>query len=149
MAQNKLKETPEAAETEATGGSVEEVISKPKKRKAKPNRGFVRFMSIFGIFDRNEIVKAMPFILFVSVLTMGYIANSYYAERVIRDIDRTKNELKERHAEYISTMSRLMYQSKQSEVANQLSAYGIKETTQPPQKIFVQEENKKEKEDGR
>ncbi|MBL0102679.1 MAG: hypothetical protein IPP51_02230 [Bacteroidetes bacterium] len=41
MAQNKLKETPEAAETEATGGSVEEVISKPKKRKAKPNRGFV------------------------------------------------------------------------------------------------------------
>ncbi|MBL0102678.1 MAG: hypothetical protein IPP51_02225 [Bacteroidetes bacterium] len=68
----------------------------------------------------------MPFILFVSVLTMGYIANSYYAERVIRDIDRTKNELKERHAEYISTMSRLMYQSKQSEVANQLSAYALR-----------------------
>ena len=141
MAQNKIKETPEVEEKE--GGSVEEVTATPKKRKkAKPNKLFSRLTGVFGIFDRNEIVKAMPFILFLAVLTIGYIANSYYAERVIRDIERTKNDLKERHAEFISTKSRLMYESKQSEIAGQLAPYGIKETTQPPQKIFVEKDNK-------
>ena len=59
----------------------------------------------------------MPFILYVTLLIMCYIANSYYSERIIRDIDKTKAELKEKSAEFITLRSQLMYSSKQSEVA--------------------------------
>ena len=137
---NKLKLQPVQEEAEETPAP------EPKKRK-KPSvfrKSIARVTNgVFGIFDRNQIVQLMPFILFVSLLIVGYIANSYYAERMIREIDKTKVELKERRAEYISTMSRLMYQSNQSEVAKVLSPYQIKESTQPPSKIFIAETKKK------
>ena len=93
--------------------------------------------NVFGVLDRNQIVHAMPFILFVTLLIVGYIANSYYAERVIREIDKTKTELKERRAEYISTKSMLMNNSRQSQVAGALETENIKETTEPPRMIIV------------
>jgi hypothetical protein len=112
------------------------------RRKTPPSmfkKGFVKISGVFGIFDKNQIVHQMPFILFVSVLLIGYISNSYYAERIIRDIDKTKSELKEKRAEYISTLSQLMYQSNQSEVARSLAPFQIKESTTPPEKIFITE----------
>jgi hypothetical protein len=134
MSTNKLKPPPEKPKVEKV------------RRKKSPSifsKAFMRFMNMFGFLDRNQIVHAMPFILFVSLLVIGYIANSYNAERIIREIDKTKTELKEKRAEYISTMSRLMYQSNQSEVAKVLDPYLIKESTQPPDKIFITDNKEK------
>jgi hypothetical protein len=139
MSANKIK-APVVKEKEQ-----EEVAPVPRKKKTPSviSRNFVRVINMFGIFNRNQVVHLMPFILFVSLLIIGYIANSYYAERMIREIDKTKTELKEKRAEYISTMSRLMYQANQSEVAKVLAPYEIKESTEPPSKIFVAEIPKK------
>ena len=49
------------------------------------------------------------------------------------------NAMKEKRAEYISTKSKLMYYSNQSEVAKALELYQIKESTRPPFKIVVQQ----------
>lgn len=143
MAENKRKPAPVVESEEEL---EEEQAPKPEakaKKKAKPPVFFTRFADVFGVFKRNEIAKAMPFVLFVTFLIVCYIGNSYYAEKVIRDIEKTKNELKERRAEYISTMSQLMTESKQSEVARELSSYELKESTEPPQKIFAPEEKTK------
>ena len=139
MAENKRKPAPVVEEAEELEEEQAPKVEKKPKKKAKPPMIFLRFMDIFSVFKRNEIAKAMPFVLFVTFLIVLYIGNSYYAERVIRDIEKTKNELKERRAEYISTMSELMTESKQSEVAKELSEYELKESTQPPQKIFAPE----------
>ena len=40
---------------------------------------------------------------------MLYIANSYYAEHTVRDIDKTEKELKELRSEFIRGKSELMY----------------------------------------
>lgn len=133
---NKLKE-PVVEETEETP----EPAPAPRK-KSRPSgikRSFSKLNNVFGIFDRNQIVNQMPFILFVSLLLICYISNSYYAEGIIRDIDKTKAELKEKRAEYISTSSRLMYQSNQSEVAKSLAPFQIIESIVPPEKIFITE----------
>ncbi len=132
---NKLKEPPVVEEVEETPEPAPRKKSKPSVLK----RSFGRLNGVFGIFDRNQIVHQMPFILFVSFLLICYISNSYYAERMVRDIDKTKAELKEKRAEYISTLSRLMYQSNQSEVAKSLAPFNIKESTSPPEKIFITE----------
>ena len=142
MAENKRKVVPEVEE-ENQENETEKVVEKKVKKIAKKPLFLVRFIDLFSVFKRNEIANAMPFVLFVTLMIICYIGNSYYAERVIRDIEKAKVQLKERRAEYISTMSQLMADSKQSEIAHELSAYDLKESTQPPQKIFVSKKDKK------
>lgn len=108
-----------------------------KKRSSKSARKFLKIMHVFGIFNRNQVVKMMPFILFLTVLILFYIGNSYYAERTIREINNVKNELKEKRAEFISTSSELMFRTKQSEVAKAIAPLAIKESTEPQKKITV------------
>jgi hypothetical protein len=33
-------------------------------------------MNVFGVFNKDQVVKLMPFMLFLSVLVLFYIANS-------------------------------------------------------------------------
>lgn len=129
MAENKLKQPlPEEKEAEQP---------RPKRRSSRSSRRIIKFMNVFGVFDRNQVVHAMPYILFVTVLLIGYIANSYYAEKTIREIDHTKSELKEKRAEYISTKSMLMNNSRQSQVARSLEPEQVKESTEPPKMIIL------------
>ncbi len=86
----------------------------------------------------------MPFILFITVMIIGYIANSYYAERIVRDINKTKIELKEKKAEHISVKSALISDSKQSSVAKSVEQMEIKESTEPPHLIRADKTGEKE-----
>jgi hypothetical protein len=150
MGENKLKieepvvqpqalEVLEGTTKEASSASASAV---PKKKKKKS----FSFMQVFGIFERQQIVNLMPFILFLTFLILIYIGNSYYAERTIRQIDKTKTELKEKRAEFISTSSELMFRTKQSEVAKAIAREGLKESVEPQKKIMVVTDNSKNKE---
>ncbi len=143
---NKYKEIPEEQPQEQFEPSklppvVDEQTKKEEEKPRKPKRtkSFFQFISFFDIVDKNKVVHAMPFILFLTVIAMFYITNSFYAERTIRDIDQTKKDLKEKRAEFISTKSKLMLNSMQSEVAQHAAAasFDIKESTVPPKKIVV------------
>jgi hypothetical protein len=85
----------------------------------------------------------MPFILFLTVLILFYIGNSYYAERTIREINAVKKDLKEKRAEFISTSSELMFRTKQSEVATAIAPLEIREALEPQKKITVATPEKK------
>jgi len=137
MAENKIKEQEEPQE--------QEEAPVKKKRTSKPARNLIRALNVFGVFDRNQIVHAMPFILFVTALIMFYIGNSYYAESTIRKIDKMKVELKDRRAEFIYTESEVMNRSKPSEVAKAVETMGIKEPLEPPKRIVVRDEGKNKK----
>lgn len=138
MAENKIRKKAEVEEQESDATDNEAAERKPRAR--KPARPFFRMMNVFGMFDRDQVVHAMPFIGFVTLLTIGYIANSYYAERVVRQIGRTKKEIRELNAEYISTSSELMYRSRPSEVAKAVEGMGLKEPVEPPGKIVINEQ---------
>lgn len=132
MSKNTLRKNPEATAEEA-----------PKKRRSsKSARKFLKFMHVFGIFNHNQIVRMMPFILFLTVLLLFYIGNSYYAERTIREINSVKKELKDKRAEFISTSSELMFRTKQSEVAKSIAPMEIQESTEPQKKIMIGEAKK-------
>ncbi len=114
--------------------------AKEKKEKGNQNssaRKIVRALNFGGLIEKESLVKLMPYILFLTVLAIVYIANSYLAEKKIRNIENMHNELKELRSEYISTKSELMHKSKQSEVAKEVSALGIKESVDPPVKIKI------------
>ncbi len=107
---------------------------------------FIRLMYALGIFSKESLVKSMPFFFFLMAIALLYIANSYEAERVIRQIDKTGKELKVLRTEYISVKSELMFTSKQSEVARMASSFGISESKTAPMKIVVADNNKQESE---
>lgn len=94
-------------------------------------------MYAFGIFSKEGLVAAMPFVFFLMGLAILYISNSYEAERVIREIDKTGKELKALRTEYISGKSDLMFTSKQSEVARMSEPFGIRESQTAPMKIVM------------
>ncbi|MCB0819193.1 MAG: hypothetical protein KDC13_01125 [Bacteroidetes bacterium] len=79
----------------------------------------------------------MAFGLFTLLLIGLYIANSYSAERTIRNTANVEKELKELHSEYISMKSDLMFLSNQSQVAERVAALDLHEAKTPPHKIIV------------
>jgi cell shape-determining protein MreC len=86
-------------------------------------------------FNLGNIVRQMPFIFFIGLLAILYIANTYYAEKTIREINQTKRELKDLRAEYIYTKSELMFSSRQSEISKMVADMEIKQSVVPPRKI--------------
>jgi len=96
----------------------------------------VRRVADFDFNISNEWVKKqVPFALFIVLLLLIHIWNVHNTERVIRKTDKLNKEIKELRSEYISILSELMSESKQSTVAKKLDSTGIKELTTPPIKI--------------
>ncbi len=85
--------------------------------------------------SRDGMLKQIPFGLFIVLLLLIHIWNAHKVEKVIRKTDKLNTEIKELRSEYISILSELMSESKQSTVALKLDTLGIKELTTPPFKI--------------
>ncbi len=102
-----------------------------------------------SVLTNGRNVVSLPFILFLTGLAMVYIANNYYAQRKIREMNMVENQMKELRFEYRSTNSFLMFESKQSEVARKLKGTGVEESTEPPKKLFYKQNqvNRKWKKD--
>jgi Bacteriodetes cell division protein (FtsL-like) len=64
----------------------------------------------------QSIVKQVPFLFFLALLAVLYIYNGHYADKTIRQINRTAKEVKELRYEYIAVKSKVLFQGKQSEL---------------------------------
>ena len=105
---------------------------KRKKRITKPIQNLLD-----GEFlTKQSVVTNLPYLAFLALIAMIYIANTYYAEKTFKEIEATKMELKELRYQYITTKSTLMFLSKQTELSKQAQKLGLKETMVPPYKIF-------------
>ncbi|MDR6565324.1 FtsL-like putative cell division protein [Chitinophaga ginsengisegetis] len=91
----------------------------------------------------RALVQNMPFIGFLSLLALVYIANSHLAEKKIRRINKLGKEIKELKWEYINVKSELMFRSKMSEVSKSVEPLGLKQLSSPPQKIVLKKETEK------
>lgn len=113
-----------------------------KKQKIKPKNKLAG--SLAGLFTgslltRQGVVKHLPYLLFLALLALMYIANGYMAEGTVRELNQVNGELKELRSEYITTKSDLMYYSKQSQIAaiTGEKQLGLAESYTPPKKIVV------------
>ncbi|MBL7138060.1 MAG: hypothetical protein ISS17_04730 [Bacteroidales bacterium] len=103
-----------------------------RKRISKPIQSLLE-----GEFlTREGVVKNLPYLAFLAIIAIIYIANTYSAEKTFKEIEATKLELKELRYQYITTKSTLMFLSKQSEIAGRAKQLGLTETKVPPYKIF-------------
>ncbi|MNK12347.1 hypothetical protein D3C87_304070 [compost metagenome] len=128
-----LDEEPELEEEEI------DVKVKPKPKQKEPESSNVFFKKLFteGVVSKEAATEMLPFLIFLSVLCMLYIANSHMAVKNIRSIDKLNKEVKELSWEYKSLKADLMFKSKLTEVAKKVDTLGIKELTEPPKKIVI------------
>lgn len=97
-----------------------------QQEKSQVQAGWKRWLNY------QSIVKQVPFFLFLAMLAVVYIFNGHYADKTIREINRTTKEVKELKYEYITVKSEVMFRSKPSELVKAVEPLGLKELAEPP-----------------
>ncbi len=124
-------------------------LKKTEKKKGAPvgmpeplkNPGFFArtLRNILGgaYLESEQSFHKIPFLLFVALLAMMYITNSYMIENKMRNINKLQNEVNEYRYEYITLKTDLMTLSRQSNLSKKLEAMGIKENMEPVKTITI------------
>jgi len=107
------------------------------KKDPGPESQFFKKLFTEGVVSKEAATEMLPFLIFLSVLCMLYIANNHMAVKNVRNIDKLTKEVKELSWEYKSLKADLMFKSKLTEVAKKVDTLGIKELTEPPRKIII------------
>ena len=96
---------------------------------------------------RENLTKQFPFMVFITILLMAIITNTYVAEERSREVAQTTRRLNDLQVEYIQVKSAIMEASKQSVLSKKLKGTGIKETIEPLKRINIDEptESKEER----
>jgi hypothetical protein len=115
-----------------------EFIEEKKENKASKKK-VLKDVLDGSLLKSEQLVGQLPFIFFLSLLAIFYIANRYQAERIIAQSMQLEAEVKELRSEAVSVSSDLMSISKQSEVLKLINQKGmdLKESFEPPMKIVI------------
>lgn len=118
------------------------IETRPKKQKKARSIKTIKFGNAARKVLGGEMLsmgtfKFFPFLVFIAFLAFIYIANNYYAEAKIRNINNLRKELKEINFEYITTKSKLEDLSKQSKLSKRLAKSGLNESTEPVKTIRI------------
>jgi len=124
---NKLVEHTEAELKPKPKSSKDEAIRLSEKVK--------RIADFDFRLTKEQLTAQLPFLAYLFLLIVLFIYNSHYAEKTIRTTNRLQFEMKDLRSEYITVLSEIMSESRQSELLKKLELSGIKELKNPPSKI--------------
>ena len=111
----------------------EQTMKLPKKR----NTSFLPDFIGGELFKKKTVTRQLPFIIYVVVLSMIYITNTYVAEDVNSELMIQNRVLESKHVEYIYNKSEITKLTKQTQLVKQLKDKGIKESVEPLKKITI------------
>ncbi len=124
----------------------EEFSDVRKKRNEKKRSTEIFFDILKGKFLADEaFIHQLPYIFFLAALGIVYIANSYHAEKKLREQKQLELQLRELLPEALTISAQLMKISNQTEVVKLCKAKenGLKENIQPPVKIVLNPRDKR------
>jgi hypothetical protein len=83
------------------------------------------------------IYKHMPFIGFLAIVAMLYIANAHQGEDLMREIQVLEIEAKQEHWRHMSVQSELTQKSRSSIIENQVNGDGLEVAVVSPQTLII------------
>jgi len=86
-------------------------------------------------FTYQWVVRNIPFFFFIAALTVLYIYNGHYADKLARNISTTEKNIKDLQIDYKSIQAEVILRSKPSELERAVEPLGLKELTRPPVKL--------------
>ncbi len=90
------------------------------------------------LFGYQWITGNLNFFLFLSALAVVYIANGHLADKTIRNINKTQNELKELQYRYKTLKSEVMFKSEEEQVLIATAPLGLKIAKEVPQRLQLE-----------
>ena len=85
------------------------------------------------------INKNLNFFLFLTALAVLYIANGHMADRTVRNINKTQQEIKDLQFEYKTVKSEVMYKSEEAQVEKAAEPIGMRITKDVPVRLQPEE----------
>ncbi len=79
----------------------------------------------------------LPFVIFMTIIAMIYIANSYFIESSIRTISKLQTELHELKAEDIELKTQLNMKTRQSEIVIKAKQCELEPLTEQPTGVLI------------
>lgn len=130
-------ELQEESRSAATGNDPGESAVKTGPAAADPQKFRLKELLDGTVLVRENMIRQLPYVLFLTILGIIYIGNRFHAERMVRQINALKTEVSNLRAEQITTTSELMNISRPSEVAELVESrnMGLKESMEPPKKL--------------
>ena len=115
-------------------------------KKKQKKKGGKTVMNVLGgkFLVREKFSKQFPFLVYVTVLLMVIITNTYIAEEKYRELAKTSVRLNDLQVNYVQVKSEIMEASKQSVLIEKLAGTGLKEAVEPMKRINVEEPEKAE-----
>jgi|ERR1017187_6334568 hypothetical protein len=120
-------------EVPTTENSEQESFSK----KTKKAHSFLSLFNVRGFLSKENVTGSLPFVFFLGFLAIMYIANSYNADKLVRQIDHTQKELKEFVSEYGSTKRMLQDSSMRTIVSNKVASMGLCDSITTQKQIIL------------
>ena len=95
------------------------------------------FKALKKIKLSKSVYQNMPFIGFLALIAMLYIANAHNGEKTMREIQVLEKEAKEERWRYMSIKSELTQSSQCSNVENQVYDSGLQVAVESPKILIV------------
>lgn len=96
------------------------------------------FKALKGLKISKKMYQSMPYVAFLGILAMVYIANAHRGETVMRSIQQLEDQAKEDRWRYMSIKSDVTEVSVCSKIENQVADQGLKVPVVPPRTISVE-----------
>jgi len=94
--------------------------------------GLIREVISGQILAREALVRQVPFFMYVSFLTILYLALGYQTERILREKQATEQQLEEAIATEKSLRSTFEFEMQQSRLLESTEDLGLEQPTIPP-----------------
>lgn len=103
-----------------------------KRRADNQIGGLIREVISGEILAREALVRQVPFLFYGALLTILYLALGYQTERILREKQKTLDNLEEATAEEKTLRSDFESQLQQSRLARSMAELGLEQPTAPP-----------------
>ncbi|MES2386592.1 MAG: FtsL-like putative cell division protein [Bacteroidota bacterium] len=97
-------------------------------------------MKLDAMFSEGVPVQYLPRVLWLFMFALIYIANAHYANKTQKNLAKTLVQVEELRVDYTTNKAAYMQQGMQSSVARNVSVSGLEESSVPPRKIKLEEE---------
>ena len=138
---NRFKEVHEEPQIEK---EEQQTAPQQEQKNSPPQKKGGIAKSLTAVFAGNflgndKIFKQLPFIFFLSFIALFYIANGYWADDKIRQLNSLATEIKELRNEQISVRSELDFAKQEEQIIPAAKNIGLLECRTPPMKILVRD----------
>jgi len=112
------------------------MVRKEQKPKKVEEKGQKKKEKKFGMKVSDRFFfDQLPFVMFLTFIGVMYIANSYYVEGTVRDMERVKREIIEQKNEFVIAKTKSSLMGQRIEVLNKVDSLGLKEFAIPSYKL--------------